>query len=133
MRENTLFGLNHLPTTTKKTPLTILFVGDLTGWQTLGKSLPNVQHGHFCDYEELTQAYLWRISPDIVLSPLFGPTFDAVSLGQLLMDLGFDGVYRAVTQPVPNPRLIVNEVLNQAAGLDFDLFFLDLVDFQVLS
>nr|WP_243730810.1 hypothetical protein [Rubellimicrobium sp. CFH 75288] len=64
--------------------------------------------------------------PDLVLSPLVAPTFDALDVAQRLAALRFRGIYRAVAPSIPDLRLIREEVAAVAPGLDFDVLVLPL-------
>ncbi len=57
----------------------------------------------------------------VVLSPLIGPNFDAVTLAALLANRDFRGRYVAFTTTLPNIRLVHDEVSVVAPELSFDL------------
>ncbi len=77
---------------------------------------------HFCEYQELAAEVLHDIQPTVVLSVLLGPDFDALDLARRLRELGYTGMYRALTAGLPDPALVRAEVANVAPDLDFELF-----------
>lgn len=54
-----------------------------------------------------------------VFSAAVSTNFDCVDIAQLLYRAGFVGKYRVVAQDMPNPDLILREVLAMCPGLDF--------------
>ncbi len=88
-------------------------------------ALPRIPGFHFRPYAAVTRVLMAEISPEVVLSALIGPDFDAIDLARKLCDMGFAGRYRAVTRRLPNSRAVVAEVRAMAPGLDFDLFVMD--------
>ena len=103
---------------------TMLIVGDLDGWRSDGRELPEGEGLSFIGYDDLTAHVLGTRNPDIVLSALLGDNFDVIDLARKLESLGFCGRYRALATGVPEPSLIVSEVKQHAAQLDFDILML---------
>ena len=99
-----------------------LFVGDMATWQRSGRGLPDMDGAAFVDFRDITAETLARFKPDILLCPLFVPAFDARDVAMRLAELGYKGLLRAVTQPLPRPELVIAEVSLVAPDLDFDLF-----------
>ena len=79
----------------------------------------------FATYAEVSRDLLARIAPDIVLSSVMTPLFDAIDLAERLHGAGYPGPYRALTPPLPDPALVRREVASCAPGLDFDLLLVD--------
>jgi hypothetical protein len=88
-------------------------------------ALPRIPGFHFFTFAAVDARLLASIEPEVVLSALIAPDFDALDLAQLLHEGGFRGRYRAVTTRLPNPAAIVSEVRAAVPGLDFDLFVTD--------
>jgi hypothetical protein len=88
-------------------------------------ALPRIPGFHFRTFTAVDGKLLASLNPEVVLSALIAPDFDAVDLARLLHDEGFRGRYRAVTVRLPNPAAIVSEVRAAVPGLDFDLFVMD--------
>lgn len=84
--------------------------------------LPQFPGFHFRAFAAVTPALLSEIDPEVVLSALIAPDFDAIDLARLLQEHGFAGRYRAVTTALPNRRGVVDEVRAASPGLDFDVF-----------
>lgn len=61
------------------------------------------------------------VSPTLVLSPLAGPGFDAVTIAQTLQAAGYRVVYYATTRPLPDPDMVKREVARVAPDVIFDL------------
>lgn len=76
---------------------------------------------HFSDLGSLIPELLNEIDPGLVLSPLFGDTFDVIDVAHRLSELGYKGRYRAISENMPNTDMIRREVCAQSEGLDFDL------------
>lgn len=57
----------------------------------------------------------------VVLSPIFGATFDAVDLAEQLHAHGYAGRYIAVVSHLPNYKVIMDEVALVAPDLSFDI------------
>lgn len=100
---------------------TMLIVGNLGAWQKSGRDLPNVAGFHFACVDQLDAEFLADINPDVVLSALVSDLFDAIELSVKLVELGFTGRYRALTEKLPRPDAVIQEIRAGAPGLDFDL------------
>lgn len=99
----------------------MLVVGDVRDVS----ALPRIPGFHFRPYAAVTRRLLVEIDPEVVLSALIGPDFDAIDLARKLQEMGFAGRYRAVTARLPNARAVAAEVRGAAPGLDFDVFVMD--------
>mgnify|MGYP006273086845 FL=1 len=64
-------------------------------------------------------------APELVLSPLLTPAFDALDLARLLTQCGYRGRYLALVDKLPSANLIRREVEAQSPGLNFDVVVLD--------
>lgn len=98
-----------------------LVIGDLARWSAQGRSTSAFDTFHFTAFDLLTKDLLAQIDPNIVLSPLLADDFDVMDVAINLSELGFTGLYRAITNDMPNADMIRVEVHNQAPALDFDL------------
>lgn len=103
----------------------VLIVGDVSTWTAQGKTLPDTAQLVFAEIDEITDHFLEDVAPDIVLSSIFTPKFDALDLAQALRDAGYCGRYRALSPRLPNPGLIRREVREICANLDFDILIVD--------
>ena len=74
-------------------------------------------------YNEATPSMIAAVGPAIVISPLLSPTFDCIDMACILAEAGFRGKFRAVSRPIPNPRLIKREISEISKDLDFDILF----------
>ncbi len=106
-------------------PVSILAVGDPDEWLRGGRSLPREDDIAFVGFQDVTAELLAELEPSVVLSPLLANGFDCIDLAENLVAAGFTGRYRAVTQTLPNPHLVVREIRQLCPGLDFDLLDLD--------
>ncbi|GEM_PF-5319991 len=75
----------------------------------------------FITADQIAETLARGAMPAIVLSPLSGPGFDAITIAQTLNDAGFRGVFYASTRPLPDPGLVTREVQRVAPDLVFDL------------
>lgn len=77
-------------------------------------------------YENLDQVTLTGPeAPDLVLSPLLTPSFDALDLARYLTQRMFAGRYLALVDRLPSAGLIRREVAAQSPMLNFDVIVLD--------
>ncbi len=106
-------------------PVTTATVVLVVGHVSDRMSLPRIPGFHFRPFHAINRQLLTLIQPDVVLSALIAQGFDAVDLARVLVDAGFDGRYRAVTEKIPNRRFVVAEVRATVPGVDFDLFVME--------
>lgn len=66
-----------------------------------------------------------RDAPELVLSPLLTPAFDALDLARMLSQCGYRGRYLALVDRLPSANLIRREVEAQSPNLNFDVIVLD--------
>lgn len=64
-------------------------------------------------------------APDLVLSPLLTPEFDALDLARMLTQTGYRGRYLALVDRLPSANLIRREVAAQSPSINFDVIVLD--------
>ncbi len=77
-------------------------------------------------YEGLDQIVLsGPKAPDLILTPLLTPTFDALDLARYLDQSGYRGRYLALVDALPSANLIRAEVAAQSPQLNFDIVILD--------
>ncbi len=103
----------------------MLVVGNLRSWKRQGLAIPSIDGFHFVGLQDVTADLLSTLRPDVVLSALMAESFDALDLARRLSGLGYCGLYRALTNDLPNPSAIVAEVRACAPGIDFDLYIID--------
>ncbi|EAR51008.1 hypothetical protein OG2516_03368 [Oceanicola granulosus HTCC2516] len=76
---------------------------------------------HFTSFGNLDRGLLGQIEPDIIVSPLVGPGFDALEIARRLQECGFTGCYRAIADKLPHADLVRREVRAAAPDVEFDL------------
>lgn len=103
---------------------TMLVVGDLARWSSEGRAVPHVSGLQYTPFETLAARLDRAGHPDVILSPLVGDSFDASDIARLLVDAGFKGHYRIISDDIPDAALISSEIRAIACGLDFDLLVL---------
>ena len=102
----------------------ILVVGNIADWHEAGRVLPQISHTEFCEFSDLTAAFLARHLPDIILTSLVSAQFDVLDLTLALDELDYKGRVRAITPQLPNPDIILREVRFACPALDFDLIMI---------
>jgi len=102
----------------------ILIVGEMEYWAASGRQMPRVASLEFCEFSAIDDKLLRDVAPDVVLSPLLSHGFDALDLAMLLEAYRYQGRYRVLAPPLPNPSLIIDEVRLLCPGLDFDLQYM---------
>ncbi len=101
-----------------------LVIGDLARWRAQGRVVPPLDGFQFVEIEALNADVVNEKEPDIILSPLVADDFDAVDVAVKLIELRFQGRYRAISDDLPDADLIRQEVRNFAPQLDFDLLLM---------
>jgi len=77
-------------------------------------------------YDELdTVVFNGPEAPELVLTPLLTPMFDALDMARYLSQAGFRGRYLALVDQLPSANLIRAEVEAQSPLLNFDIVVLD--------
>lgn len=99
----------------------ILVVGNIGPWLNANNELPLIKDTVFCVFSDLTAAFVEHHCPDMILSPLVTSQFDVLELAIKLDQLGFEGSFRAICAPLPNPEVILADVRFECPALDFDL------------
>lgn len=117
-------GISSLQELIPKHAKSTLVVGDMARWRAQGRNLPDIDGLQFVDINALTDYVRTAEAPDIILSPLVSDDFDVMDVAHVLSECAYCGPYRAVTDLIPNPDIIRDEVRGQAPLLDFDLFVL---------
>ncbi len=102
----------------------ILVVGNLKRWKAEGRLTNRLDDFHFIDFDALNEKTLLDFAPDIILSPLFGDTFDALDIALRLQELGFKGRYRSVADQIPKGDAIRADIAIHAPDIDFDVLLL---------
>lgn len=95
-------------------------MGEITAGQTI--DLENFLSVRF---EDISSDLIGSFNPEIVLSKLFGPGFDALDLARRLVASGFAGQYRVLAIGISDPALISREISFEVPGIDFDVFEID--------
>lgn len=101
-----------------------LVVGNVSRWESEGRTMPELAGFRFIDIGDLTKELVTQAAPDIILSPLVADDFDAVDVAEKLVSLGFGGRYRAISPNLPDARLIRDELRGFAPQLDFDILLM---------
>lgn len=69
----------------------------------------------------LSEELILRVSPDVVLAPLFSPDHDILDLARTLDRVGYKGPLRAYSQPLPNTAIVRAEVQQIWGDRDFEI------------
>ena len=101
--------------------VTVLAVGNLDEWRRRGRGIPSDGRIAFVAFGDLDGDLLTQLSPGIVLSPVLAHEFDCIDLSQLLHSMEFQGPYRAISQDIPKPDMVVREIRQLCPGLEFDI------------
>lgn len=99
----------------------MLVVGPIAVWHNSQKQLPQIEGVAFVDFSDLTAETLALTKPDFILSALMSAGFDAMDMARVLAELGYKGSYRAVSEELPCPDVVVADVGAVAPDLDFDV------------
>lgn len=104
-----------------------LVVGDLARWEAEGRMTPPLDDFQFVEIKSLTAEVVQDMEPEIILSPLVADDFDAVDVAAKLIELQYNGKYRAISDDLPDADLIRSEIRSFAPQLDFDLLLMPAV------
>lgn len=105
-----------------------MVIGDLARWKAEGRAHQSLEEFTFVDIDDLNADIVNEHEPDIILSPLVGDDFDAVDVAVRLIELGFRGRYRAISDNLPDADLIRAEIRAFAPQLDFDLLLMPRIE-----
>lgn len=97
----------------------ILVIGEVSKWVADGRSLPQSSEVHCIEFYELTESILDLLKPSAVFSPLLCASFDCMDVAFVLQGTGYQGRYRAVSEGLPNPKLIQAEINQTYPNIDF--------------
>lgn len=101
--------------------MTVLVVGNIGLLFATMPELPLSSGALFCVIDDLTPAFLERHNPQIIISPIVTSQYDVMELAVRLDQLNFEGQFRALSAPLPNPEIIISEIRFECPALDFDL------------
>lgn len=104
--------------------LSILVVGNIEHFLANKRDLPEIADTVFCGINDLSAEFIAKYQPDVILSPLVTSKYDVIELAIKLEQLNYEGRFRAITAPLPNPDIIVSEIRFECPALDFDLIVL---------
>lgn len=79
-------------------------------------------HYEYVAFHKLTLPLIAHIEPDLVISPLFNESFDAVEIARRLEAAGFCGRYVALAPNLPNPGVVAREVRALTPCMQFELY-----------
>ncbi len=113
--------VDKVPVHSQSKKVDILAIGETSEWAVPGRPLPEVDEVAFAAFHDVTEALLRDVQPNMIVSPLLTAGFDCIELAQLLSTLKYEGAYRALTQALPSPEIVVREIGNLCPGLDFDV------------
>lgn len=101
-----------------------LVIGDIARWKAEGRDVRTLKGFHFIDIDQLTADLLDTQQAEIILSPLVASNFDAVDVVSKLIEFGFRGRYRAISESLPDSDIIKTEVQHFAPQIDFDILLM---------
>ena len=102
----------------------IMAVGEARLFRAAGALLEDTADVIYADISDITPVFIAVHAPDIVVSPLASRSFDCLDLAKALHDAGFLGRYRILSDDVPNPRVLMNEIYSCCPGIDAELLTL---------
>ncbi|KJZ20144.1 hypothetical protein [Loktanella sp. S4079] len=103
-----------------------IVIGDVARWKAQGRNFSSTDELSYVSIDALCAETIAKISPDTILSPLVADTFDALDVAETLHQIGFQGQYCVVADPLPNKKAIIAEVNAKAPGLRFDILTMPL-------
>ena len=104
---------------TARRDITILAIGEPEEWRRTGGMIPSEDKIAFCQFEDVTDELLRRLTPTLILSPVLARRFDCIDLATRLYQLSYPERYRAISSNMPNPHIIEREIKSLCPTLDF--------------
>lgn len=99
--------------------VTILAIGEPDEWRRSGGIIPSEDVIAFCQFSEVNDELLRRLSPTLILSPVLARRFDCIDLATRLYQLSYPEKYRAIASNMPNPHIIEREIKSLCPTLNF--------------
>ena len=75
----------------------------------------------YCRFPTISPEFVRRIEPDCIFSPIVARQFDIVDLVRLLDRCDYRGSVVAVTDPLPEPTMVLSELRRFNRRLDMSL------------
>ncbi len=75
----------------------------------------------FARFSAIDARLLAQVNPDCVMFPLFGRGFDALSVVERIVSLGYPGRLCVVTDPLPAPDMVLRELAAASRGRGLDM------------
>lgn len=88
------------------------------------EAIPKGTTVYFSNMPAISSEVLSDIEPDMIISPLIVPEFDAVDIAKKLAELRYRGTYRVLSQRLPNTKMVCREISN--CGHDLRIEFMEL-------
>lgn len=101
--------------------MSILVVGSIDPWLEANREQLLIKDTVFCVFSDLTIDFIEEHDPDMIFTPLVTSQYDVMDLAIKLDNMGFEGPFRAICSPLPNPEIILAEIRFECPALDFDL------------
>lgn len=99
--------------------VSVLAIGEPEEWRRAGGMIPAEDSVAFCTFDQMTDDFLRRVNPSVILSPVLARRFDCIDLATLLYRLSYTEKYRAIASNMPNPEIIEREIRSLCPTLDF--------------
>jgi len=98
-----------------RSPRCMVVLGDLSDWN---QPTPACEGIYFHEVSELDATLLRCRQPDIIISPLFNRSADALEIALLLGKLSFRGRYLVIADQVPELSVVSQDLRDAAPQLD---------------
>ncbi len=99
----------------------ILVVGDVNNWLARGRTLPQDDSLEFVDFAAFSAATLLKYRPEMILSPLTSPGFDALDVAERLQAFRYCGAFRVLAPKLPDQAMVARELRYRAPDVDCEL------------
>ncbi|WP_282064850.1 hypothetical protein [Aliiroseovarius marinus] len=73
------------------------------------------------DFEQLDDAQLAGIAPDVVISTFVCGSLDCLEISQRLARAGFTGRYLVLVPDLPDPQIIVDDITESCPDIDIQI------------
>lgn len=102
----------------------ILVIGDVTRWQSCGRLRDAPEGYEFIDIAQLDPQKIRQYDAALIVTPLISDGFDAVDVAEKLASVRFKGMFRVLTNHLPDVDIIRDDIQDVAPCIDFDLLVL---------
>lgn len=109
---------------TRQTDLTLLVLAGSAAGELSADEWTELDGAVAIEYAQLSVEALEELNPNVVMTALVSPGFDCTDVARVLQDAEFSGELRVMSGPLPDPKVVSNELRRNFPTLDIDIWTL---------